>query len=357
MAARLQALVFLPCVLAISSACSSATSASSSSATGQSTSKQPGVSRIHYTDTAEGAFSMDVPAGWQIQGGMYRFGYFDVRWMMDARSLDGKTIIRIDDVNIPAYTLPGPNTGRDGQPYTRPQQFQMMVANFREAHSYADRYMKQRFSKVCTSMSPRQSTWTPTMPAEWRLEPGAKATQASLSYDCTTSDGPRVVDLFVQTTQHPQGLWTADPVISIIATAERMPTAQQTVQHMIDSWHENEQWKDYQARVTQMGLAQIRESFNQFMQQIRAFDQQRQAAMNQQVARFEARQNAQAQQVSSWGYILTGVTNVADPQTGTQFQVFSGPHANYYTNGSGVTINSNISPGPGFHQDAVISPR
>jgi hypothetical protein len=45
---------------------------------------------VRYTDSAEGAFSMDVPVGWQVQGGMYHFGYFDVRWMMAARSLDEK---------------------------------------------------------------------------------------------------------------------------------------------------------------------------------------------------------------------------------------------------------------------------
>jgi hypothetical protein len=36
--------------------------------------------------------------------------------------------------------------------------------------------------------------------------------------------------------------------------------------------------------------------------------------------------------------------------TGSPFQVFSGPKANYYVNGNGVKINSNVSPGLGFHQ-------
>jgi hypothetical protein len=78
--------------------------------------------------------------------------------------------------------------------------------------------------------------------------------------------------------------------------------------------------------------------------------------MNQQVAGFEARQNAQAHQVSEWGEILTGVQTVRDPQTGNQFQVFSGPKANYYMNGTGVKINSNISPGPDFHQLTPVQP-
>jgi hypothetical protein len=106
------------------------------------------VNWIHYTDTAESAFSMDVPAGWQIQGGMYRFGYFDVRWMMDARTLDGKEVLRIDDANIPPYVLPAANTGRDGQPYTRPQQFQMMVSTYKDAQAYGETYAKHRFGPV-----------------------------------------------------------------------------------------------------------------------------------------------------------------------------------------------------------------
>lgn len=61
----------------------------------------------------------------------------------------------------------------------------------------------------------------------------------------------------------------------------------------------------------------------------------------------ESRQNAPAQQVSNFGAILTGLADVVDPRAGTKFQVFIGPNANYYINGSGVKINSNLSPGPG----------
>jgi hypothetical protein len=78
--------------------------------------------------------------------------------------------------------------------------------------------------------------------------------------------------------------------------------------------------------------------------------------MNQQVSQFESRQNAQASQVSSWGNTLTGLTNVYDQSTGTQFQVFSGPKANYYMDGLGDKINSNINPGNGFHQVENLGP-
>jgi len=232
---------------------------------------------VRYTDSAEGAFSMDVPVGWQVQGGMYRFGYFDVRWMMDVRSLDSKIILRIFDVNVPPYTLPGPHTGRDGQPYSRPQQFQMMVSNYQQGQLYAELYAKNRFSSLCKTLRLRQQNWVPTMPAA-------------------------------------------------------------------------PQWVQYQNQLTQIGLDQISAGFQQFRRQMQAYHKARTDVMNQQVAKFESRQSLQGQQVSLWGETLTGLQNVSDPLTGTHFQVFTGPKANYYVNGNGVRINSDVSPGPDFHQ-------
>jgi len=312
---------------------------------------------VRYTDNAEGAFSMDVPVGWQVEGGMYRFGYFDVRWMMDVRSLDGKVIIRINDVNIPPYVLPGPHSGPAGQPFVRPNMFQMVVDNFRDAQPYAESYAKKRFASACKSLASKASDWNPTMPAAWNDEAGARSTQASLAYDCPTSDGARVLNVYARTATHGKdGLWTVDVMISLLAAPDKLPLARSMTQHMIESWEENSQWKEHQDRITQMGLAQMRADFGRFMQQMAAYHQQREAAMNQQVAQYEARQQAQAAQVSSWGNMLTGITNLYDPATGTQFQVFSGPKSNYYMNGNGVKINSDVDPGNGFHKVENLGP-
>jgi hypothetical protein len=312
---------------------------------------------VNYTDSAEGAFSMDVPLGWQVTGGMYRFGYFDVRWAMIVRSLDGNVIIRIDDPGVPPYELPSVHSGAVGHLDNKPNQYQMVVENYEDASIYAPAYAKKLFTGVCTSLTPNTSAWTPNLPGPWQAVAGAKVTQASLGYDCATSAGARVVNVFARDSLPPgQGFWTVDPIISILATPAELQLAQSMTQHMIDSWQINPAWQQHQQQITQMGLNQIVQNFGQFMQQMQAFDQQRQAAMNQQVAGFEAQQNAQAQQVSNFGEILTGLTTVADSQTGAQFQIFSGPKANYWTDGSGNTINSNLSPGAGFHQLTVTGP-
>ena len=312
---------------------------------------------VHFTDSAEGAFSMDVPYGWQVLGGMYRFGYFDVRWMMNARSLDGKVAIRLDDPNVPPYVLPGPHSGPAGHAAIRPNMFQMIVDNYRDAGSYANMYAKRRFESVCSSLNPRASDWTPAMPSGWEVAPGSRTSQAAIAFDCATSDGPRVVIVYARTTiVGTDGLWVADPVISIAAAPERLREAEAMSQHMIESWKESPEWKTYQDRMTQVGLGQMAGEFRTFMGQMQAYHQQREAAMNQQVAGFEARMHSQADQVSSWGNILTGLTNVSDPATGQTFQVFSGPKSNYYMNGQGVKINSDFSPGAGFHQLTDVGP-
>jgi hypothetical protein len=347
MTSTTRAYVCVVCCCLFAAACSIPTVANQ-------TAHASGVQWVRYTDSAEGAFSIDVPFGWQIQGGMYRFGYFDVRWMIDVRSLDGKTIVRLADVNVPPYVLPGPNTGSEGQPYVRPQQFQMVVARYQEAQSYAELYAKHRFSQVCRNMTARPADWSPTIPANWEEVSSAKPTDATISFNCDTSDGPRVATIFVRTTLYGNpSFWVVLP-ISVLSSPGHLQQAYAMTQHMIDSWEKNPQWVQYQNQLTQAGLQQIRNNFAQFMQQMREYDQARSAAMNQQVARYEARQEAQAQQVSNWGDMLTGLVNVSDPKTGSEFKIFSGPKSNYYINGLGVKVNSNISPGPDFHQLNVL---
>jgi hypothetical protein len=323
----------------------------STDAVNSSTKQQEQIHWIRYNDSAEGAFTMDVPLGWQVQGGMYRFGYFDVRWEMGVRSLDGKIIIRINDVNVPPYALPGPSTGREGQPYIKPQQYQMVVERFQQPKAYAEVYAKHRFGDVCNRMTPSASAWSPTLPSSWG-DPKSPASKDSVAYSCETSDGRRIATVFTSNTLFQgqgYGFWVATP-ISILCAPDRCEQARSMTQHMIDSWEKNPQWTEHQNQMTQLGLQRIRENFGQFMQQMRQFHEQFTQSMNQQVAGYYAHQNAQAKQVSSWCDTINGETNVTDPQTGTQFKVFTGPKHNYYENGLGVKINSDVSPGPDFHQ-------
>jgi hypothetical protein len=306
---------------------------------------------VNYNDSAEGAFNMDVPLGWQVKGGMYRFGYFDVRWMMGVRSLDGKVVIRINDIDVPPYALPGPRTPPEGQPLIKPQQYQMVVERFQQAQPYAETYARHTFSSLCTTMEPSTSAWSPTLPAGW-LSQQQQSSTGAVAYACATSDGPRILNVYSFNTLvqgQGYGFWIATP-ISILCSPDRCAQAQSMTQHMIDSWQKNPQWVQYQNQLTQIGLQHIREGFQQFMQQMQQIHERFTQSLNQQQASFYSHMHSEERQFSSWDDVINNETNVTDPDTGTQFKVFTGPKHNYYENGLGVKINSDISPGPDFHQ-------
>lgn len=305
---------------------------------------------VRFQDPSEGSFSMEVPQGWTVQGGMYRFGYFDVRVTVDLRSPDGNMVLRFDDANVPSYALPGPLKPAVGKAYTKPMQFQMMVENYRDAQSFAETYGKGRFKSVCSTLTAQAGTWKPTIPNLG--QPTAdKTSEGTEDFACTTSAGAKRATVYVRTSLYNQGsFWQADPVLSALASPEMLPTGLAVLQHALDTFQVNPQWKAHQQQMTQDGLAMIQRDYQNFLTQTRATMQNFTNSMNQQVAGFEAQQNAQAAQVNSWSNTLTGLTNAVDPLTGQHFQMWTGPNANYYVNGLGQQKNANSLPGPDYHQ-------
>jgi hypothetical protein len=308
---------------------------------------------IRYEDLAEHAFSFEAPQSWEVKGGAYRFGYFDVRPMIDIRSPDNKIVLRIFDANVPAYVVPGPHVPPDGQRYDKPGQFQTVVQNYRDAKSFAATYASSRFKSVCQNMTAQPLDWQPSWTAEFREENPARDSDATVSYTCSSPSGPRVALVYAHTALFQAGYganyWTASPISAVVAP-EDLAKAEAVAQHIIDSFHKNPQWVVYQKQMEQAGFTNIQQNFQVFMQQMQQYHNARTAAWNSQVSHYETRQNAQANQVSNWCDTLTGLTNARDPQTGETFKVWTGPYSNYYINGMGNKVNAPTNPGAGYSQ-------
>lgn len=284
---------------------------------------------VRYTDTAEGAFSMDIPAGYQVEGGLYRFGYLDVRWMVELRSPDGKVTIRIGDPNVPPYASPSPQRGSSGRMYARPGIFQMAVYKYQTAQPYAETYAKRRFASVCTSLTKVHSDWTPSMPRDWQYVSEVRPSLASVEFKCTASDGPRIASVFVRTSiQGKQRLWIVDPIISILATPDRVGQAREMTQKMIDSWQETPKWKDYQKSMEQIGLNEMRTSATSSTNRTHCWPE--------------------LEGLNILHQPPTGDT-FHDPLTGNTFRDFRVPKANDHANDLGEKINSDAGAEPGFH--------
>jgi hypothetical protein len=305
-----------------------------------------------FEDPFEHAFSVAVPQGWSVRGGLFRLGYSDERVMVDVRSPDGAVAIRLGDVAIPSYTVPSQYHSREGEVYDLGAQARLIVARYRSGPEFAVLYSQARFHELCRDPQPSTEDAGFTVADYLPLEGAGETSAGQIAWRCTTPQGPRVA--FASTrTARTNGIWQAPTIVSFIAPPEKSAQAREIAQHMIGSFRLSPAWLDYQKQMDAEGLQyqRMRQQgrIAAIQQQVRQFESQMQAMQNQ-VNAFESRQAAQAAQVQGFTNVLNGITPTTDPLTGEQRDVWTGPKANYLVNGLGQVVNSTDAPAAGWRQ-------
>lgn len=147
-----------------------------STAQGAPASSAAGISWTKFTDPAEKAFAVEVPQGWSIRGGMFRMGFSDARAMVDMTSPHGRINVRLGDVSVASYVLPGPHHERPGQLYDLGAQ-----ARWSRRAITADRSL--RFSTRMRGFTSCAATRraTRTLPA-WRCRTSCRARSAPIRH-------------------------------------------------------------------------------------------------------------------------------------------------------------------------------
>lgn len=312
----------------------------------------PPVTWTKFEDPFERAFTLEVPQGWTAKGGLFRLGYSDQRPMVDLRSPDGKINIRLGDISIPSYVVPD-QLHREGQGYDLGAQAQMVIARYRTGPEFAVLYSRGRFHDLCRNPQADQADVDFSVPDY--LPADTKATQSSsgqIAYRCDTDHGPAVAFAYSQTALYGQ-FWQVPALVSFLAPPDQVVLARTVIQHSAQSFQINQQWKTYQQRMDAEGLQYQRARQQQRMaalaQQVQQFEAKMQA-MQQQVNAFERRQNAQAAQVKGFTDALNGITPTYDPLTGEHREVWTGTKSAYWVNGQGQVVNSNTLPAAGYRQ-------
>ncbi|MGB7283225.1 MAG: hypothetical protein WBE13_13255 [Candidatus Acidiferrum sp.] len=318
---------------------------------------------VTYQDPAEKAFTVQVPKGWRVSGGVVRVGYSDRRFMMDLTSWDGEINIRIGDIVIPPFFVPD-QSHREGEIYPLGAQAQPRVARYRSGEQFAELYGKARFARLCDRLMPEQSAGDPPQQPKELFEqkimqvqqqPGAGAFQASTgqaTFSCASALGPRTAVAYAQTHMVGSAIWIAG-ADSYLAPANEMALAQKILDRVENSIQFSPQWSQMDRQLDAEGL-----------QYQRMRQQQRWAVFNAQVAQAQQKmQNMQSQldtfnrgwareqkQFQAFDNVINGVTPTVD-EFGTERMVDTGPKYNYYYNpGTGEKLNSNTLPGPGWQQ-------
>jgi hypothetical protein len=311
---------------------------------------------VKFEDPFEHAFTAEVPEGWEAKGGTYRLGFSDVRPMMDLKSPDGKSNVRLGDFAIPPYSLPNRDHPREGDTLDLGAQAQLTIARYRSGQDFARLYAFARFRDLCQKLEPQPSDSAPPVKNYIPQDtPAVQSSDGQITYRCDEGGASRIAYSYAHTILL-QGFWTVDAMASFIAPASEIASARAILLHVSETFTISPKWKEYQKQMdaegTQYQIARQKQRLAALSAQVQQFEAKMRAMRNQ-VNAFERRQATQAAQVQSFDNALVGVTPTIDP-LGNERDVWTGPHHNYWINGTGTVVNSDTSPGAGWQQ---LTPR
>lgn len=268
----------------------------------------PPLSYARWVDPREGAFAVELPAGWHTQGGLQRTTW-NRRVVYQATSPDGAAMLFAGDATMPRiFILPNEITARYGQGSNSswgPDA--MFVAPFHSAGQLGALLVKQRFGGQVTATRPRADL-VQIAQRNPLLPPGTSAATAA-DVEFRLSDGRigvLTLSTFGNTTAGVGGNWWADGVHGFIAPPERAAQTGLALAHLVASTQVNPAWAQGE-RQHELRLGQ----------QYTAYLQHAQALQQQTIAQRWASQDAIARGRRDG---LGGTVRLQDPQTGEIFE-------------------------------------
>jgi hypothetical protein len=284
-----------------------------------------GVQWTRFNDPNENAFSLDVPQGWKVDGGMVRRGPVDVSTFLRVLSPDSSVLVLMGDPAPAFFHTPGFGAGPGSRPYESGKDF---------AHSYGE----SALPSLCSNLAFQNSTDRADIaggPLGKSVAP-AHYEAGEAFFTCTHGGKPARAYIiagtyiFASALRGMPSMWGTNLIDGFIAPAERFDWTRKVLLHMFLSIRSNPQWvKEQQARVDQAtrNLNMITAA------QQRAFDsnlanaKEQQRAMTQEYNAFSEVQTQTGTFVDTSGhrYVLTNTQNYHWVSTGGKTAETSSP--------------------------------
>lgn len=287
------------------------------------------VKYVRWTDPKESAFSLEVPSGWKVSGGLFRFAAVDVRSCVTLQSPDGEIRITGGDSDIPTFSIPFSPLFPEGSWYSPGYGVQMKVSRYVSGVDFAKEYVR---SKVAAGYSDLQFTETRDRPDVARAINAITAhyeaygitqrlSTGEVAFTCQ-SNGKKMCGYYFagttlvayQTGLSTGGIWYVQYLHGYIAPENKVRLAQTVLDHGIRTVQVNPQWAAMQQGIA----AETSKIVSQTHAEIsKVIDQS-----------YWNRQRVMEDLSRKWSNAILGQTDVADPETGETWKVASGH--NYY---------------------------
>jgi hypothetical protein len=218
-----------------------------------------------WRDPKERMFELDVPDGWTVEGGLFRYGPADARTEVRAVSPDGRIRVSVGDATLPPYALPTPTLEeagfREGMEYDPGFGTKYIVRRYETGAQYARDYAVRRLSpgmRGLTNWESRDRSDAAEAIQDIYEEGGTVFEQVSIgdvTFRGTTAAGPVSGYCLAATMRSgvagvTGGVWTVNLLYSYTAPPEREAEARTVLRRMAASFRLNPDWV-----TAQQGLA------------------------------------------------------------------------------------------------------
>ena len=316
-----------------------------------------GLTFVPWRDPLENAFTVEVPAGWAVEGGMYRLAAVDTRAALNLASPDRQIRITFGDKDIGGFVEPNQTLEwagfHEGSVYSPGYGVQNVVRRYIPGPVFVRQYIAMRPARGCANLQITEARARPDADeAVNRLYQGflaysMKLEQHSGEASFTCEEGGRAMagyyfagTLSTRSSQSPVGNWMVQYLFGFVAAKEKVSLAQQVVRHIVASMATNPEWARRQGETT-LATSRIVADANQAVSKI--IDDT-----------YWTRQHSQDEIGRRRSNAILGLEDVVDPRTGRQMKVESG--SNYYwIDNRGVIAGTETASLPGLDFRALTA--
>lgn len=306
---------------------------------------------VDWVEPTERAFSLPVPAGWRVEGGLKRVTALDLRSEVKVQSPDGRIFLQLGELSVPPMVLPSRAYlafTREGN-WTSIQGVQpvLILRYLPGAHYLTDDYLPRRLGALQVLQRRDLPDLAQRVAAQLReMGSPARVDAGEVFFSVNTDAGPRKGYWTAQTKliaglpgmAADEGNWHVDFVAGYLCAAEAEPLAQALLGRMITGQRTNLQWALAEQQL-QANVGQVITQGN--------------AAVNDMIARH---QHERAQIMDrAYGHLtrsISGQVLVRDPGTGAEGTVPN--QGNYYWRIRGTDqVTASDSPAPPLVNQAI----
>lgn len=306
-----------------------------------------------FTDPSENAFTVDVPAGWTVTGGMSRYSALDVRPWVKAVSPDQLITAFIGDGKIAPCVMPTATLnalGRGVGSYTNGSLIQPYIP----ARQFVEKYARMNLKPFLSDLQVVHAEDHPEIARAVNGTVGATRSEAATIKMTGMYGSTPAIAYYLAVTKatvgYGTGMWWVTKVAGTVGPAERDNEALGVILHMLGTFAVNPSWASNSLRNTVAVSQHYRRVSQQVSQAITDRYWSQQAHNDRMNQSYWNRQASQDRAANNFSNYIRGVENVQDPDTGSKYQVQYGPQGHYIDTNSNYIYSGDNAPGPEWRQ-------